>query len=79
MKMLKTVRGRYKNGTVELFEKPEISESNVIITFIDQEETEKIDLPARGITKEEARNLRNRLLSFEDDWNAEGMELYDKI
>lgn len=77
--MLKTVRGRYKNGTVELFEKPEISESNVIITFIDQEETEKIDLQARGITKEEARNLRNRLLSFEDDWNAEGMELYDKI
>jgi hypothetical protein len=79
MKMLKTVRGRYKNGTVELFEKPEISESNVIITFIDQEKIEKIDLPSRGITREEARNLRNRLLSFEDDWNAEGMELYDKI
>jgi hypothetical protein len=79
MKMLKTVRGRYKNGTVELFEKPEISESNVIITFIDQEETEKIDLQVRGITQEESRNLRNRLLSFEDDWNAEGMELYDKI
>jgi hypothetical protein len=77
--MLKTVRGRYKNGTVELFEKPGISESNIIITFIDHEEPGDIDLQARGITKEEARNLRNRLLVFEDDWNAEGMELYDQI
>ena len=77
--MLKTVRGRYKNGTVELFEKPGISESDVIITFINPEDSENIDLQARGITQEEARNLRNRLLTFEDDWNAEGMELYDKL
>jgi hypothetical protein len=79
MKMLKAVRGRYKNGTVELFEKPGISESDVIITFINPEDSENIDLQARGITPEEARNLRNRLRTFEDDWNAEGMELYDKL
>jgi hypothetical protein len=79
MKMLKAISGRYKNGTVELFEKPGISESDVIITFINPEEQENIDLQARGITQEEARNLRNRLLTFEDDWNAEGMELYDKL
>ena len=77
--MLKTVRGRYKNGTVELFEKPGVFEGDVIITFINHEEPEIVDLQARGITKEEARNLRNRLLTFEDDWNAEGMELYDQI
>ncbi|MEW6187889.1 MAG: hypothetical protein AB1585_19345 [Thermodesulfobacteriota bacterium] len=77
--MLKMVRGRYKNGTVELFEKPSISESDVIITFINPEDPGNIDLPARGINQEEARNLRNRLLAFEDDWNAEGMELYDKL
>ncbi len=77
--MLKTVRGRYKNGTVELFEKPGVIEGDVLITFINHEEPETIDLQARGITKEEARNLRNRLLVFEDDWNAEGMELYDQI
>jgi hypothetical protein len=79
MKMLKAVRGRYKNGTVELVEKPGISESDVIITFINPEDPENISLQARGITQEEARNLRNRLLAFEDDWNAVGMELYDKL
>jgi hypothetical protein len=46
---------------VELFEKPGISESDVIITFINPEDSENIDLQARGITPEEARNLRNRL------------------
>jgi hypothetical protein len=79
MKMLKAIRGHYRNGAVVLYEKPDASEGNVIITFIDQEEPKQIDLPARGIAKEEARNLRNRLSVFEDDWNAEGMELYDKI
>jgi hypothetical protein len=77
--MLKAVRGHYKNGTVELYEKPGIPEGNVIITFIDHEEPAYLDLQTRGITKEEARNLRNRLSAFDEDWNAEGMELYDKL
>lgn len=77
--MLKAVRGRYKNGAIVLYEKPDANEGNVIITFIDQEDPSKIDLQARGIDKEDARNLKNRLSTFEDDWNAEGMELYDKL
>lgn len=32
-----------------------------------------------GLTKEEAQEIRNRLLSFEEDWNAPGMEVYDEI
>jgi hypothetical protein len=77
--MLRAVRGHYKDGAIELYEKPDVSESNVIVTFIDREETEHVDLQSRGITKDDARALRNRLRAFEDDWNAEGMELYDKI
>jgi hypothetical protein len=77
--MLKATKGRYKNGTVELYEKPDVPECNVVITFIDHEVPEYIDLQARGINREEARNLRNRLLAFEDDWNAAGMELYDRL
>jgi hypothetical protein len=77
--MLRAVRGHYKDGTIKLYENPDVSESNVIVTFIDHEEPEFIDLESRGITKGDAKDLRNRLRAFEDDWNAEGMDLYDKL
>jgi hypothetical protein len=77
--MLRAVRGHYKDGEIELYENPDVSESNVIVTFIDLEEPEYVDLQSRGITKGDARNLRNRLRAFEDDWNAEGMDLYDNF
>jgi hypothetical protein len=77
--MLRAVRGHYKNGSIELYEKPAISESNVIITFMDSEESDHVNLKAKGITKEAAQDLKNRLRSFEEDWVAEGMELYDKL
>lgn len=32
-----------------------------------------------GWTKEDAFEARARLISFEDDWNAPGMEAYDEI
>lgn len=54
-------------------------ESDIIITFLNSEETGEVNLQARGITKEDAQDLKNRLRSFEEDWNAEGMELYDRI
>jgi hypothetical protein len=79
MIMLRAVRGHYKDGEIELYENPDVFESNVIVTFIDSEEPEYVDLQARGISKDDARNLRSRLRAFEDDWNAEGMELYDKL
>jgi hypothetical protein len=77
--MLKTVKGHYKDGQIELYEKPQMKESDVIVTFVDSENAGSINIQAKGITKEEAQDLRNRLRSFEEDWNAEGMELYDKI
>ena len=38
-----------------------------------------IDLAARGITPEQAADMRNRVISFEEDWNAPGMEVYDEL
>lgn len=77
--MLEAIKGHYKNGKIELYEKPHLKESEVIITFLNSEEEKSVDLRAKGITKEEANDLRSRLKTFETDWNAEGMELYDKI
>ena len=39
----------------------------------------EIDLAAKGITLEQAAEMRNRVLSFEEDWNAPGMEIYDEL
>lgn len=39
----------------------------------------EIDLAARGITLEQAADMRNRVRSFEEDWNAPGMEVYDEL
>ncbi|MBI2472597.1 MAG: hypothetical protein HYV59_15390 [Planctomycetes bacterium] len=77
--MLKSVRGYYKNGKFELYEKPQLTESEVIMTFVDSEKFEYINLLTRGITKEDAQDLKNGLRTFEEDWNAKGMELYDKL
>ena len=38
-----------------------------------------VDLRARGFTTEMAAELRQRLLTFEEDWNAPGMEAYDEL
>jgi hypothetical protein len=43
-----------------------------------QKKTE-IDLAARGITPEQGADMRNRVISFEEDWNAPGMEVYDEL
>jgi hypothetical protein len=38
-----------------------------------------ITLEQVGLTREQAVNLRARLKTFEEDWNAPGMEAYDKL
>jgi hypothetical protein len=39
----------------------------------------EIDLAARGITREQAAEMRHRVISFEEDWNAPGIEVYDEL
>jgi len=77
--MLTSVRGVYKDGKIELYEKVTgIESAEVIVTFIPSEDR-GVDLKARGFTIELAAELRQRLLTFEEDWNAPGMEVYDKL
>lgn len=59
--MLKAVKGRYRNGAVELYERPDIPEGNVIITFLESDSAETVNLVEKGINREEAGNLRSRL------------------
>ncbi len=42
-------------------------------------EKQGIDLASRGITPAMAAEMRNRVISFEEDWNAPGMEVYDEL
>lgn len=38
-----------------------------------------ITLEQAGLIREQAVNLRARLKTFKDDWNAPGMEAYDEL
>ena len=75
--MLKTVKGHCSHGKLELFEIPQINESDVIVTFID--DTASVDLASRSISKRQAQDLRNRFRTLADDWDAPEMEIYDCV
>jgi len=74
--MLISVEGVYRNGKVELREKPANvnDEMRVIVTFV---EPQLVDLRVRGIDETQAADLRARLTTFADDWNSPEMDIYD--
>jgi hypothetical protein len=74
--MFISVEGVYRNGKVELREAPShvSEESSVIVTFI---APRRIDLPARGIDKAHAADLRARLATFAEEWDSPEMDVYD--
>jgi hypothetical protein len=76
--MLVSVRGVYRDGKIELRDKlPAVTASEVIVTFLANEP--RIELTAYGLTRPQVLELRERLATFEDDWNAPGMEAYDNL
>jgi len=74
--MLKSVEGVYRNGKIELTERPaEVRDATrVIVTFL---ETSDIDLQERGIDEAQAAELRAQLGSFAEEWDSPDMALYD--
>lgn len=78
--MLTTVEGIYRDGHIELMELPEsmapaTNEAvRVIVTFLP---TPSVDLRARNIDEAQAAELRERLQSFADEWDAAEMDIYD--
>lgn len=82
--MLQAIEGIYRNGKIELLEKPIASEGmRVIVTFLDSP-TEpvmtsdlSVNLEDRGIGTEQAADLRARLQAFAEDWDRPEMDVYD--
>jgi hypothetical protein len=70
-----SVEGTYRNGRVEFKEGPQgvPDETPVIVTFLNGG---AIDLPSRGIDRQQAEELRSALAAF-DDWNDPAMDAYD--
>jgi hypothetical protein len=75
--MMTTVPGIYRNGKIELTERPSSASegAQVIVTFLDPA---YVDLRSVGIDQEEAAELRGRFATFAEDWDAPEMEIYDR-
>jgi len=73
--MMRSVKGVYHNGKIQLSEEPEdITEAQVIVTFLPRS-PRRADAPP--LSPEETVELRGMLAAWEEDWNAPGMEAYD--
>ena len=87
--MLQAVEGIYRNGKIELLEEPSAVEGmRVIVTFLDKPAgsvgpvagaNSPIDLESRGISIEQAADLRSRLQAFAEGWNSPEMDVYDEL
>ena len=74
--MLMSLKGIYRNGQVELAERPRNirSDTPVIVTFL---ETSEVDLREHGIDEQEAAALRASFATFAEDWESPEMDIYD--
>jgi hypothetical protein len=76
--MLTSIQGIYRDGQIELIEKPSEVEDNtpVIVTFLSTK-IAHISLAKRGINQQQAQALRFALSSFADEWDSAEMDIYD--
>ncbi len=74
--MLTSIQGIYRSGKIHLSELPRnvTDETPVVVTFL---KSGSIDLRERGISVEQASDLRVRLATFAEEWNAPEMDIYD--
>ncbi|MCW5556692.1 MAG: hypothetical protein KIT22_02425, partial [Verrucomicrobiae bacterium] len=74
--MFKTIPGTFKAGTVQLAESAAgLPEGPVLVTFL---EPSAAPSHAPSLTPEQMAGLRGKLAAWEEDWNAPGMEAYDR-
>jgi hypothetical protein len=77
--MLKSIEGVYRDGKVELIESPPPGTiGRVIVTFVSSPAT-VVDLAERGVSAEQAADLRRRLTTFAEDWQRPEMDAYDAL
>ena len=74
--MLKSIEGTYRNGTVELSERPTDiqDDTRVIVTFLRKD---GLDIEDNGIDRATAADLRARLATFDEEWSSPEMDAYD--
>ena len=74
--MLTTLQGVYRKGKIVLNNNPSNipDETPVIVTFLGGA---GIDLRARGISEEQAGELRAQLAAFAEEWDSPEMSIYD--
>ena len=76
--MLQAVEGIYREGKVELLEKPpDVSEARVVVMFLPIDGT--IDLRTHGISETEAAELRSRWGAAAEDWDRPKMDVYNDL
>lgn len=74
--MYKTIPGTCRSGVVTLAEPPpDLSESPVLVIFL---KTEGRQMNATALEPAQLAELRGKLAAWEEDWNVQGMEAYDK-
>jgi hypothetical protein len=75
--MLKSIKGVYRDGRVELLKPaPKGGEGDVIVTFL---ASGPVALAERGIDEPAAADLRSRLAAFAEDWDRPEMDSYDDL
>lgn len=74
--MLKTVPGTFKSGVVRLAESAaDLPEGPVLVTFLETRQNSPV---LSSLTPQQVADLRGKLSAWEEDWNAPGMEAYDR-
>ena len=74
--MLKTIPGTFKSGKVQLAEsRIDLPEGPVLVTFLSPSANEP---GAPSLTPGQIADLRGKLAAWEEDWDAPGMEAYDR-
>lgn len=76
--MFTTVEGIYRDGKIELLESSvSVKTTRVLVTFLPTEGP--IDLGARGITEEQAAELRWGFGAAAEDWDRPEMDVYNDL
>ncbi|MEG4800514.1 hypothetical protein QUB63_05985 [Microcoleus sp. ARI1-B5] len=76
--MLKSVKGIYRDGKIELLETPgDLTEGKVIVTFL--AESGLLELKFCGRDRQQSADLRVRLSRFAEDWEQPEMDAYDAL
>lgn len=76
--MVRSIEGIFRDGKIELLEAPpQVNVTRVIVTFLNSDGS--VDLTTRGISPDQAADLRGRLGTFTEDWNRPDMDAYDAL